>query len=95
MITLQEINIGIADKGNGDPLRNAFNKVNINFNRVRQALQSLQGIQSSNGVQGLQGITGYQGIQGVGGTITSYVFDGGSPSTNFTLGPAFDCGGVD
>jgi hypothetical protein len=24
----------------------------------------------------------------------SYIFDGGSPSSNYSNGPAFDCGGV-
>jgi hypothetical protein len=24
----------------------------------------------------------------------AYIFDGGTPSTNFSNGPAFDCGGV-
>jgi len=26
--------------------------------------------------------------------ISSYIFDGGSPSSNYSVGPAFDCGGV-
>jgi hypothetical protein len=30
----QAINIGTADKGNGDPLRTAFNKVNQNFTEL-------------------------------------------------------------
>jgi hypothetical protein len=30
----QLINLGVADKGNGDPLRTAFNKVNSNFNEL-------------------------------------------------------------
>lgn len=25
---------------------------------------------------------------------SSYIFDGGSPSSQYTVGPAFDCGGV-
>jgi hypothetical protein len=32
--------------------------------------------------------------QGVAGTTVAYVFDGGSPSTSYSTGPAFDCGGV-
>lgn len=38
----QEINLGTADKGNGDPLRVAFAKVNANFNELYQ----LTGVQS-------------------------------------------------
>jgi hypothetical protein len=30
----QLINLGVADKGNGDPLRTAFAKVNSNFNEL-------------------------------------------------------------
>lgn len=26
--------------------------------------------------------------------ISSYIFDGGNPSTDYSVGPAFDCGGV-
>lgn len=26
--------------------------------------------------------------------ISSYIFDGGGPSTDYSVGPAFDCGGV-
>ena len=34
----QTINVGTADKGNGDPLRTAFIKVNNNFNELYAAL---------------------------------------------------------
>ena len=34
----QTINLGTADKGNGDPLRTAFNKVNENFTELYAAL---------------------------------------------------------
>lgn len=34
----QLINIGIADQGNGDPLRTAFNKVNTNFSELYQSV---------------------------------------------------------
>jgi hypothetical protein len=29
-----------------------------------------------------------------GATSVGYVFDGGSPTSNYSVGPAFDCGGV-
>lgn len=41
-MTQQQINLGTPDKGNGDPLRVAFAKVNANF----AELYSLTGIQS-------------------------------------------------
>ena len=37
-MTKQIINIGTADKGNGDPLRTAFTKVNENFDELYIAL---------------------------------------------------------
>jgi hypothetical protein len=56
-------------------------------------LTTIQGVQ---GVQGVQGIQGVQGVQGARGEVTtvSYIFDGGTPSTNYSNGPAFNCGGV-
>ena len=33
-MTKQVINVGQADKGNGDPIRTAFVKVNSNFNEL-------------------------------------------------------------
>lgn len=33
-MTIQLINLGTADKGNGDPIRVAFNKVNANFTEL-------------------------------------------------------------
>jgi hypothetical protein len=37
-MTKQIINIGTADKGNGDPIRTAFDKVNQNFTELYTAL---------------------------------------------------------
>jgi hypothetical protein len=37
-MTKQTINLGTADKGDGDPLRTAFNKVNENFTELYNAL---------------------------------------------------------
>lgn len=36
----------------------------------------------------------YGGLQGPPGTSVAFNFDGGAPSANYSLGPAFDCGGV-
>lgn len=33
-------------------------------------------------------------LNGLPGEISSYTFDGGSPSSVYTSGPVFDCGGV-
>ncbi len=48
---------------------------------------------SGNVVQSI-GSLGPQGPQGPSGPITPYIFDGGSPSSTYFVGPAFDCGGV-
>ena len=37
---------------------------------------------------------GGTGSTGPTGPVTSYIFDGGSPSSSYINGPAFDCGGV-
>lgn len=89
-MTLRIVNLGISDKGNGDPIRVAFNKVNLNFTDVTDQLQSIQGIIGSSGVQGVQGLqgssgAGSQGIQGTaGGTTAILEIDGGSASTDYT-----------
>lgn len=72
-------------------------------------LQGPQGIQGVKGDQGIQGATGLQGPPGNGGngggngatgpTGSSganipYIFDGGVPSSSYSVGPAFDAGGV-
>lgn len=36
----------------------------------------------------------YGGLKGQDGATVAFKFDGGSPSTSYALGPAFDCGGV-
>ena len=44
------------------------------------------------GSTGPTGATGATGNTGPTGPITSYIFDGGSSTSVYTLGPAFDCG---
>jgi hypothetical protein len=46
------------------------------------------------GPTGDVGSTGVTGIQGPTGYNTYYIFDGGFPSSTYTVGPAFDAGGV-
>ena len=53
-----------------------------------------QGLNGASGATGPIGFTGATGPQGASGPVTAYIFDGGSPSTDYTEGPAFDCGGV-
>ena len=56
------INTGsIANAGNGDSLRTAFNKVNSNF--------AYLGSSSRSGAQGLIGFTGSRGITGYWGSV--------------------------
>ena len=52
------------------------------------------GFTGSKGDLGYSGSKGEIGFTGSTGPVTSYVFDGGSPTSNYSLGPAFDCGGV-
>jgi hypothetical protein len=58
-----------------------------------QGVQGLDGQFAGQGVQGIPGIQGTQGVQGAQ-TVTAYIFDGGNPSSDYSNGPAFDCGGV-
>jgi hypothetical protein len=46
------------------------------------------------GDTGPSGSTGDTGATGPTGAITSYIFDGGAPSTDYIVGPAFDAGGA-
>jgi hypothetical protein len=46
------------------------------------------------GSTGSTGVAGIPGPTGPTGPITSFIFDGGYPSSNYSVGPAFDCGGV-
>jgi hypothetical protein len=46
------------------------------------------------GPQGIQGLQGVQGLQGPQSPVIPYIFEGGSPSSTYSVGPAFDCGGV-
>jgi len=60
------------------------------------------GLQGPTGQTGQTGPTGHgdtgapgpTGETGPAGAITSYIFDGGAPSTDYIVGPAFDAGGA-
>ena len=56
--------------------------------------QGLQGAQGPKGDQGDTGATGPQGPKGDQGDTTAYTFNGGTPSEDYSGGPAFECGGV-
>jgi hypothetical protein len=59
-----------------------------------------QGIPGTANNTGATGPTGYIGVDGATGptgptgTVAPYVFDGGTPTSSYVVGPAFDCGGV-
>lgn len=40
-MTIRIVNIGQADKGNGDPLRTAFDKINKNFQDIDNIVEDL------------------------------------------------------
>lgn len=46
------------------------------------------------GADGYVGRDGPTGATGPTGTIAPFIFDGGDPTSNYSVGPAFDCGGV-
>lgn len=68
-MTIRLVNLGRADKGDGDPLRVAFDKINQNFSYLtsQDGLQGIQGIQGRQGIQGFQSVQGIQGSQGLQG----------------------------
>ena len=51
------------------------------------------GATGATGIAGPSGATGIQGATGVP-IVVPYIFDGGNPYSVYSLGPAFDCGGV-
>jgi len=53
-----------------------------------------QGTTGPYGPTGNIGNTGSTGAIGPTGAITSYIFDGGAPATDYIVGPAFDAGGA-
>ena len=58
------------------------------------AASTVAGPQGPQGPAGSNGASGPQGPQGPAGPVLAYTFDGGSPTTNYSGGPAFDCGSV-
>jgi hypothetical protein len=50
--------------------------------------------QGATGEPGPTGELGSTGDTGPTGAITSFIFDGGAPSTDYIVGPAFDAGGA-
>jgi hypothetical protein len=47
------------------------------------------------GIYNLAPLAGPTGPRGQQGATVPYIFDGGTPASVYTDGPAFDCGGVD
>ena len=48
----------------------------------------------ADGATGPTGWTGPTGNTGPTGPVQPYIFDGGVPTSNYSVGPAFDCGSV-
>jgi len=99
-MAIRLVNLGRADKGDGDPLRVAFDKINQNFSEMAtgtQGIQGVQGVQGRQGVQGLQGLSvqgnqgqqGTQGVQGVQGLSNESLltFDFGKIQKNVITTP--------
>ena len=40
-MTIRVVNIGLPDKGNGDPIRIAFDKINKNFTDLNESYENL------------------------------------------------------
>jgi len=88
-MALQLVNIGTANKGDGDPIRVAFDKINKNFAEIATGSQGIQGVQGRQGLQGLQSSQGLQGLQGPQGTNneTLLTFDFGKIKNNVITTP--------
>ena len=60
-----------------------------------QGVQGTRGAKGDPGSEGAVGPVGPQGQKGDPGDTVAFTFRGGDPETDFTNGPAFDCGSVD
>jgi hypothetical protein len=89
-MTKQTINIGTSpNKGDGDPLRIAFEKINSNFTELYNSSVG----NSNNGFTGSKGNTGFTGSAGVNGFVGSFGFTGSQGNIGFTGSAGAD--GVD
>jgi len=59
-----------------------------------QGPQGATGVTGSTGATGSTGTTGATGPIGATGPVVPFIFDGGSPTSTYFVGPAFDCGEV-
>lgn len=59
----QIINVGVANKGNGDPLRSAFVKANSNFTELYQLLQPV-GVDTTPPASPAEGSLWFDTVQG-------------------------------
>jgi hypothetical protein len=74
-MTIQVINVGQADKGNGDPLRTAFVKVNSNFNELYDLISQINSSILNIRIDGGAASTDYE--------ATGLNIDGGESDTTF------------
>lgn len=67
-VSLQAINVGrYPNDGTGDNIRDAFRKINSNFNVIVDGITGIQGLAGPTGPTGPQGNRGLQGFQGLSG----------------------------
>jgi|688.fasta_scaffold06868_6 hypothetical protein len=98
----QTINLGTADKGNGDPLRTAFNKVNENFTELYTlvGVASLTELAQDYAAQMLvngnhEGATvEYDDVNNKLNIIVAQDYDGGAASTIYDDETLLDGGGA-
>ena len=70
-----------------------YSNWSINLNGL-QGPTGNTGAAGSQGIAGATGSTGYTGPKGPTGYNTYYIFDGGTPFSSYSVGPAFNAGGV-
>lgn len=101
-MTQQIINVGIADKGNGDPLRTAFTKVNENFTELYAYLGVANLTELAQDYAAQMFINGnhegasveYDDINNKLNIIVAQDYDGGAASTVFDDETKLDGGGA-
>lgn len=101
-MTQQQINLGTPDRGNGDPLRVAFAKVNANFSELYQltGVQSLTELAQDYAVQMFldgehEGVTvAYDDVNNKLNITVTQDYDGGAASTLYDDETTLDGGGA-
>lgn len=90
------LSLADAEKYLGVPLANGYVLSSL-VDGTRSWVPPLSGPTGATGATGpigATGTTGPIGPTGATGPVIPYIFDGGSPTSTYFVGPAFDCGGV-